>query len=122
MSNYIVQLDASIDEMKQTGAPFNIYDLSIQIDALYGKSIDGIADAFETMTQHSGLVIRSSMTISAILKRYKISDEGGGSFVNDKFDDTFLNRASEVLGDTTRGLSAELRNMIPTIISYYTNF
>lgn len=105
LDGYIQELDTAIYEMKQTGDPSHIYDTSTAINALYGKSMDGIADAYDTMAEQAGLAQRSAMVIAAILKKYRISYESGGGCKVKKINDSFLEYASSILGDTEKGLT-----------------
>ena len=115
LNNCVATLSRAISNFERTNDPSDIYDISTQINALYREEINGISDAFETMTQQSGLTERSANTILALLKRYKVSDDEGVKLSN-KIDNTFLTHASEVLGDTNTGLSGA------QIVKYCNNY
>ena len=102
--NFINKLSEAINKLEQTNDPENVYDISAQINAVYGNEIDGLSDAYETMSQQSGLAKRSANTILALLNRYKISNIEG-DYIKDEIDDTFLSYASDILADTNKGLS-----------------
>lgn len=106
LCDYITSLDEAIKKFEHSNKPSGIYDVSCQIDALYGKEIDGISEQIETMSQFQGLAKRSAQNILAILKKYKISDNAR-SCLDEKIDDSFLVHTSEILGNTNIGLSGK---------------
>lgn len=63
------RIEAAIEEYRSSHDPSDLYDLVTEAEALYGSTVYRLSDAFETLTQFSGLVERQSKVILSLLKR-----------------------------------------------------
>lgn len=107
LCKYIDELQEAILIFNRSGEATMLYDVTTEIGALYGAEISGIAEALECMAQQNSLAERSGKVILALMKRFKVSDKGGGSLVKEGIDTIFLRHASSILGNTTKGLTGK---------------